>query len=142
MNALPSPVWLVFGFYCIVVRGQQLLQDCLQQLLQEFIQLYCLIAILPAFAEVFIKFYIGFFALFCIHAIIALAYALRIREGASEDDIRSLPMYRFSQSNVMVMVDDNKKQFVKTRTGSYNQSHIGELSLHPDDSVSINCVFF
>jgi hypothetical protein len=56
--------------------------------------------------EVFIMFCIGmafivFFALFCIIPIIALAYALRIREGASEDDIRSLPMYRFSRSNVM-----------------------------------------
>jgi hypothetical protein len=79
---------------------------------------------------------IVFFALFCIIPIIALAYALRIREGASEDDIKSLPVYRFSQSNVMVMVDDNKKQLGKARTGSYNQSHISELSLHPDDSVS------
>ncbi|MCI05690.1 E3 ubiquitin-protein ligase, partial [Trifolium medium] len=74
-----------------------------------------------------------FFTLFSIIPIIALDYALRIREGslriregASEDDIRSLPMYRFNQSNVMVMVDDNKKQFVKAGTS--------ELSLHPDDS--------
>jgi len=99
-----------------------------------------------AFDVFFIIFCIGmacivFFALFCIIPIIALAYALRIREGASEDDISSLPMYRFIQSNVMVMVDNNKKQLVKARTSSYNPSHISELSLDPDDSVSTNCVF-
>lgn len=99
-----------------------------------------------AFDVFFIIFCIGmacivFFALFCIIPIIALAYAFRIREGASEDDIRSLPMYRFSHSNVMVMVDDNKKKLVKTRTDSYNQSHFSEVSLHPDDSVSKICVF-
>lgn len=98
-----------------------------------------------AFDVFFIIFCVGmaciiFFALFCIIPIIALAYALRIREGASEEDIRSLPKYRFSQSNVLVMVDD-KKQLVKARTDSCNGTHISELSLHPDDSVSTNCVF-
>jgi hypothetical protein len=108
---------------------------------------YCRLTLLFPDFEVYIMFCIGmacivFFALFCIIPIIALAYALRIREGASEDDIRSLPMYRFSRSNVMVMIDDNQKQFVEARTGSYNQSHISELSLRPDDSVSTNRVFF
>jgi len=83
-------------------------------------------------------------ALFCIIQIITLAYALaqpsRIREGASEDDIKSLPMYRFSQPNVMIMVDKNKKQ-LEARIGLRNLSHISELSLHPDDSVSTNWVF-
>ncbi|CAJ2671838.1 unnamed protein product [Trifolium pratense] len=98
MNTLASPVWWVFGFYCIAVGGQKLLEAAL------------------------------------------FLYWLRIREGSSEDDIRSLPMYTFSQSNVMVMVDDNKKQSVKARTGSYNQSHISELSLHPDDSECCICL--
>ncbi|XP_058750715.1 E3 ubiquitin-protein ligase At1g12760-like [Vicia villosa] len=138
MNTLASSVWWVFGFYWIVVGGQPLLEDSPR--------LYWLTVVFLAFDVFFIIFCIGmacivFFALFCIIPIIALAYALRIREGASEDDIRSLPMYRFSQSNVMVMVDDdNNKQLVKPRIGSYNQSHISELSLHPDDSECCICL--
>ena len=94
-----------------------------------------------AFDVFFIIFCIGmaciiFFALFCLIPIIALAYAIRIREGASEEDIRSLAKYTFSQSNSLVMVDDNKKQIVKARIDSYNENHISELFLHPDDSVS------
>lgn len=90
-----------------------------------------------AFDVFFIIFCIGlaciiFFALFCFIPVIALAYAIRIREGASEEDIRSLPKYRFSQSNLLVMVDDKKP----ARIDSCNGSHIGELYLHPDDSVS------
>ncbi|XP_045793149.1 E3 ubiquitin-protein ligase At4g11680-like [Trifolium pratense] len=137
MNTLASSVWWVFGFYWIVVGGQPLLEDSPR--------LYWLTVVFLAFDVFFIIFCIGmacivFFALLCIIPIIALAYALRIREGASEDDIRSLPMYRFSQSNVMVMIDDNKKQLVKARTNSYNQSHISELSLHPDDSECCICL--
>ncbi|KAK2455674.1 E3 ubiquitin protein ligase RIE1 [Trifolium repens] len=106
---------------------------------------YCRLTVLFPDFEVYIMFCIGmacivFFTLFCIIPIIALAYAVRIREGASEDDIRSLPMYRFSRSNVMVMIDDNQKQFVEARTGSYNQSHISELSLRPDDSECCICL--
>lgn len=98
-----------------------------------------------AFDIFFIIFCIGmacvvFFALFCIIPIIALAYAMKIREGASEEDIKSLPMYMFSQSNSLVMVDDNKKQLVNTKVDSCNGSHMSELSLNPDDSVSADCV--
>ena len=98
-----------------------------------------------AFDIFFIIFCIGmacvvFFALFCIIPIIALAYAMKIGEGASEEDIRSLPMYMFSQSNSLVMVDDNKKQLVNARVDSCNGSHMSELSLNPDDSVSANCI--
>ncbi|CAJ2671837.1 unnamed protein product [Trifolium pratense] len=159
MNTLASPVWWVFGFYCIAVGGQKLLEAALF--------LYCLtlivpilefFTIFPILLQYFTIFYIGMICIaFCIFPIIAYAlriregaseddirslpmYRLRIREGSSEDDIRSLPMYTFSQSNVMVMVDDNKKQSVKARTGSYNQSHISELSLHPDDSECCICL--
>lgn len=99
-----------------------------------------------AFDVFFIIFCIGiacviFFALFCIIPVIAVAYALKIREGASEEDIMSLPKYRFSQSNALVLVDDNMKQLVKAKIDSYSESHASELSVHPDDSVSTNSVF-
>ncbi|KHN34569.1 E3 ubiquitin protein ligase RIE1 [Glycine soja] len=137
MNTLASSVWWVFGFYWIVVGGQALLEDSPH--------LYWLTVVFLAFDVFFIIFCIGmacivFFALFCIIPIIALAYAMRIREGASEEDIRSLPMYRFSLSNSLVMVDDNKKQLVKVRVDSCNGSHMSELSLHPDDSECCICL--
>lgn len=81
----------------------------------------------------------NFVCSFCIIPILALAYAMSIREGALED-VRSLPTFRFSQSNSLVMVDDNKKQLVKVRVDSCNGSHMSALSLHPDDSVSADCV--
>lgn len=98
-----------------------------------------------AFDVFFIIFCIGmacvvFFALFCILPIIALAYAIRIREGASEEDIKSLPKYRFSQSNSLLMVHDNKKQLINARNDSCNESHTSEIFLDPDDSVSTDCV--
>ncbi|OIW09478.1 hypothetical protein TanjilG_23057 [Lupinus angustifolius] len=73
------------------------------------------------------------FTLICFIPVIALAYAMRIREGAAEEDIMSLPEYSFSQSYSLVMVDDKKQP----RIDSCNGSHISELSVHPDDSVSI-----
>ncbi|KAK7336379.1 hypothetical protein VNO77_16919 [Canavalia gladiata] len=137
MNTLASSVWWVFGFYWIVMGGQALLEDSPR--------LYWLTVVFLAFDVFFIIFCIGmacivFFALFCIIPIIALAYAMRIREGASEEDIRSLPKYRFSQSNLLVMVDDNKKQIVKARVDSCNGSHMSELSLDPDDSECCICL--
>ncbi|TKY62767.1 E3 ubiquitin protein ligase RIE1 [Spatholobus suberectus] len=137
VNTLASSVWWVFGFYWIVVGGQALLEDSPR--------LYWLTVVFLAFDVFFIIFCIGmacivFLALFCIIPIIALAYAMRIREGASEEDIRSLPKYRFSQSNSLVMVDDNKKQLVKARVDSCNGSHMSELSLHPDDSECCICL--
>ncbi|XP_047182864.1 E3 ubiquitin-protein ligase At1g12760-like isoform X2 [Vigna umbellata] len=106
---------------------------------------YWLTVVFLAFDIFFIIFCIGmacvvFFALFCIIPIIALAYAMKIREGASEEDIRSLPMYMFSQSNSLVMVDDNKKQLVNTKVDSCNGSHMSELSLNPDDSECCICL--
>ncbi|KAL2320591.1 hypothetical protein Fmac_029560 [Flemingia macrophylla] len=138
INTLASSLWWVLGFYWIVVGGQALLDDSPR--------LYWLTVVFLAFDVFFIIFCIGmacivFFALFCFIPVIALAYAMRIREGASEEDIRSLPKYRFSQSNLLVMVDDIKKQLVnKARIDSCNGSHMSELSLHPDDSECCICL--
>lgn len=94
-----------------------------------------------AFDIFFIIFCVGmvcivFFALFCFIPIVALAYAMRIREGASEEDIRSLTKYKFSQSNLLVMVDDSKKQGSRARMDANSSNQAEELYLNPDDSVS------
>ncbi|KAF7819184.1 E3 ubiquitin-protein ligase [Senna tora] len=137
INTLASSIWWVFGFYWIVVGGQQLLQDCPR--------LYWLTVVFLAFDIFFIIFCIGmvciiFFAIFCFIPIVALAYAMRIREGASEEDIRSLTKYKFSQSNSLVMVDDSKKQVSKARKDASNSNHVGELYLNPDDSECCICL--
>ncbi|KAK7290737.1 hypothetical protein RIF29_05368 [Crotalaria pallida] len=133
INTLASSVWWAIGFYWIVVGGQDLLEDSPR--------LYWLTVVFLAFDVFFIIFCIGmaclvFFAIFCFIPIIALAYAMRIREGASEEDIKSLPKYRFSQSNLLVIVDDKKH----SRIHSCNGSHVSELSVHPDDSECCICL--
>lgn len=142
MSTLASSVSWVFVFSCIVVGVQALVEAPFLILWLTFV---CLA--FNQFCDGIISFLICLIVvsvLFCIIQIIMLAYALaqplRIREGASEDDIKSLPMYRFSQPNVMIMVDKNKKQLVEARIGSHNQSHISELSLHPDDSECCICL--
>lgn len=96
-----------------------------------------------AFDVFFIIFCIGmvcivFFALFFFIPVVALAYAMRMREGASEADIRSLPMYKFCQSNLLVMVEDsNMPQVSLARIGASSSNLVRELYLNPDDSVSI-----
>ncbi|KAI4348556.1 hypothetical protein L6164_009266 [Bauhinia variegata] len=137
MNTLASSVWWVFGFYWIIMGGQALLQDCPR--------LYWLTVVFLAFDVFFIIFCIGmaciiFFAFFCFVPIVALAYAIKMREGASDEDIRSLPKYRFSQSNLLVMVDDNQKQVVKARMDTDNSNFASEISLHTDDSECCICL--
>jgi len=65
-------------------------------------------------------------ALFCCIPIVAIAYAMTIREGASEDEIRQLPTYRFRHSYA-------------SRTSAsveFGIPAIKELSLQPEDAVS------
>ncbi|XP_054802620.1 E3 ubiquitin-protein ligase At1g12760-like [Prosopis cineraria] len=137
MNTLVSSIWWVLGFYWIVVGGQQLLQDCPR--------IYWLTVVFLAFDVFFIIFCIGmvcvvFFALFFFIPIVALAYAMRIREGASEEDIRSLPKYKFSQPNSLLMVDDSKKQVSKARIDASNSNLVSELYVNPDDSECCICL--
>ncbi|KAI4348559.1 hypothetical protein L6164_009269 [Bauhinia variegata] len=142
MNTLGSSVWWVFGFYCIVMGGPALLQVCpllygLTEVFLDFDVFFNIFGIVMACIIFFV-----FFCFIVIVATVALAYAVKMREGASDADIRSLPKYRFSQSNLLVMVDDNQKQVVKARTDTDNSNHASELSLHPDDSMEQNSIAF
>lgn len=81
--------------------------------------------------------FVIFFALCCCIPIVAFAYSMAIRDGASEDDIRNLPKYRFCQGNSSMTLDHNKKQdILKAQLESSNNNNIKELSLNPEDSVS------
>lgn len=78
-----------------------------------------------------------FFALFCCIPVIAFAIAMTVREGASEADIRTLPMYRFHQANLSGNSDNCMRQeILRASVESGNNEYINELVLHSDDSVS------
>lgn len=78
-----------------------------------------------------------FFLLFCCFPILAtVAYAMTIRDGASESDIRSLPKYLYRQQNTVGSFDDGNKE-VNLRVIPGNSNSTPELVLQPEDSVSI-----
>ncbi|KAE8125102.1 hypothetical protein FH972_019937 [Carpinus fangiana] len=137
INTIISSVWWVLGFYWIVVGGQSLLQDSPR--------LYWLTVVFLAFDVFFIFFCVGmafiiFFALCCCIPVVAFAYAMTIREGASEDDISSLPKYRFRQANPRRTFDDDRLKVEWARVESANRNHVNELCLHPEDSDCCICL--
>ncbi|KAL3534059.1 hypothetical protein ACH5RR_007580 [Cinchona calisaya] len=108
INTLISSIWWVFGFYWIYTGGQALLQDSPH--------LYWLSVVFLAFDVFFMIFCIAmaciiFFLLVCCFPLLArVAYAITIGEGASEDDIRTLPKYRYRQPNTPGVFNCCKKQ--------------------------------
>lgn len=80
-----------------------------------------------------------FLAIFCLIPIIAIAYAVATRKGACEDDIRSLPKYRYRLASPLRTMNNGEKQDAfgtGLESGSSNSSN--ELALYPEDSVSIS----
>ncbi|GMH08096.1 hypothetical protein Nepgr_009936 [Nepenthes gracilis] len=95
LNMMASSFWWVIGFYWIVAGGQTLLKDSPR--------IYWLAVVFLALDVFFMIFCIGMacvicLILFCCIPIVAIAHAMTIREGASEEDIQVLPKYRFRQS--------------------------------------------
>lgn len=62
-------------------------------------------------------------------------------EGASEDEIRALPKYRFHQDDPLEPFDSDKKQDVGMTLESGYNGHTTEHALNPEDSVSNNLIF-
>ncbi|CAH9112596.1 unnamed protein product [Cuscuta epithymum] len=97
INTVISSIWWVFGLYWIIMGGQALLQDSPH--------LYWLSVTFLAFDVFFVIFCITmvfmlFFAFFCCVPILAaVAYAMKLREGASENDIMTLPKYSYVHSS-------------------------------------------
>ncbi|KAL2464545.1 Ubiquitin carboxyl-terminal hydrolase family protein [Forsythia ovata] len=79
---------------------------------------------------------IVFFALFCCFPILStVAYAITIGEGASENDIRALPKYRYRLPNTLgTFQNDKKQEKVSITLQSGNSNPTAELALHPEDS--------
>lgn len=95
-----------------------------------------------AFDLFFILFCIGmasvvFFSLCCCIPMVAFAYAMTTREGASEEDIRNLPKYTFRQAAVLGMFNRGKeREPIRAMMELDNDHRVKELALHPEDSVS------
>uniref|UniRef100_A0A2P2JS87 RING-type E3 ubiquitin transferase n=1 Tax=Rhizophora mucronata TaxID=61149 RepID=A0A2P2JS87_RHIMU len=138
INTMVSSIWWLVGFYWIVVGGQALL------LVSP--QLYWLTVVFLAFDVFFILFCIGmasivFVAVFCCIPILAVAYAIAMRKGASVDDIRNLPKYKYRQGSQFSTLENNKKQEVLgAQVGFGNTNSINELTLLPEDSECCICL--
>ncbi|KAL2464542.1 zinc finger protein [Forsythia ovata] len=140
INTVVSSIWWVFGFYWIVMGGQALLQDAPR--------LYWLSVVFLAFDVFFMIFCVAmacivFFALFCCFPILStVAYAITIGEGASENDIRALPKYRYRLPNTLgTFQNDKKQEKVSITLQSGNSNPTAELALHPEDSECCICLY-
>ncbi|PIN18866.1 Anaphase-promoting complex (APC), subunit 11 [Handroanthus impetiginosus] len=139
INTIVSSVWWVFGFYWTVMGGQPLLQDSPR--------LYWLSVVFLAFDVFFMIFCIAmaciiFFLLFCCFPILAtVAYAMTIGDGASENDIRSLPKYLYRQKSTNETFEDDKKREVDLKSLPGNGISTAELVLHPEDSECCICLY-
>nr|GMC88573.1 E3 ubiquitin-protein ligase At4g11680-like isoform X1 [Ipomoea batatas] len=131
INTVISSIWWIFGFYWIFMGGQALLQDSPH--------LYWLSVVFLAFDVFFVIFCIAmafmvFVAVFCCLPILAsVAYAMKLGEGASDNDIRTLPKYRYCQSNTMSNFPYDYKALEEGES-------MPKLSLSPEDSECCICL--
>ncbi|KQK00744.1 hypothetical protein BRADI_3g51535v3 [Brachypodium distachyon] len=92
-NTMFSFIWWIIGFYWVSAGGEVLTRDAPQ--------LYWLCIVFLAFDVFFVVFcvalacIIGIAVCCCLPCIIAILYAVSDQEGASEDDIRQIPRYKF-----------------------------------------------
>ncbi|KAL0907960.1 hypothetical protein M5K25_022419 [Dendrobium thyrsiflorum] len=95
-NTMFSFIWWIIGFYWVSAGGQVLTRDSPQ--------LYWLCIVFLAFDVFFVVFcvalacIIGIAVCCCLPCIIAILYAVADQEGASEDDIRHLPKFKFRRT--------------------------------------------
>ncbi|KAJ6807491.1 protein binding protein [Iris pallida] len=95
-NTMFSFIWWIIGFYWVSTGGSALTRDSPQ--------LYWLCIVFLAFDVFFVVFcvalacVIGIAVCCCLPCIIAILYAVADQEGASDEDIRQLPKYRFRRT--------------------------------------------
>ncbi|KAJ6845085.1 putative E3 ubiquitin-protein ligase [Iris pallida] len=95
-NTMFSFIWWIMGFYWVSAGGPALTRDAPQ--------LYWLCIVFLAFDVFFVVFcvalacVIGIAVCCCLPCIIAILYAVADQEGASDEDIRQLPKYKFRRA--------------------------------------------
>ncbi|GAB2295634.1 hypothetical protein Dimus_029789 [Dionaea muscipula] len=138
-NTMASSVWWVLGFYWIWLGGIPLVQDspCLYWLTVVYLALDVCIVIVGSVVVCVIC-----LAVFCCIPIIAIAYAMTIREGATEEDIKVLPKYKFRQSYASrrMSASDLKQEADGHAIESGTRDYPNELSFHQDDSECCICL--
>uniref|UniRef100_A0ACD5UDV7 Uncharacterized protein n=1 Tax=Avena sativa TaxID=4498 RepID=A0ACD5UDV7_AVESA len=109
-NTMFSFIWWIIGFYWISAGAEDVIRDAPQ--------LYWLCIVFLAFDVFFVVFcvalacIIGIAVCCCLPCIIAILYAVSDQEGASEDDIRQIPKYKFRR------VDEPEKDSVDATESS------------------------
>ncbi|RWR87616.1 E3 ubiquitin-protein ligase-like protein isoform X2 [Cinnamomum micranthum f. kanehirae] len=94
-NTMFSFIWWIIGFYWVSAGGQTLTRDAPH--------LYWLCIVFLAFDVFFVVFcvalacVVGIAVCCCLPCIIAILYAVADQEGASDEDIRQLPKYKFQK---------------------------------------------
>ncbi|XP_058084854.1 E3 ubiquitin-protein ligase At4g11680-like [Magnolia sinica] len=94
-NTIFSFIWWIIGFYWVSAGGQTLTHDAPQ--------LYWLCIVFLAFDVFFVVFCVALACVIsiavccCLPCIIAILYAVADQEGASDEDIRKLPKYKFQR---------------------------------------------
>ncbi|KAL9255405.1 E3 ubiquitin-protein ligase-like protein [Drosera capensis] len=137
-NSMASSLWWVVGFYWVCTGGHALEQ--------ESPRLYWHAVVLLAFDVIIVALVTGIIfaiclALFCCIPIIAIAYAMTIREGATEDDIKLLPKYKFRQSYACRKISFwELNQEARQDIESGTISSMSELSFYPEDSECCICL--
>ncbi|CDP14337.1 unnamed protein product [Coffea canephora] len=138
INTVISSVWWVFGFYWIYMGGKALLQDSPR--------LYWLSVVFLAFDVFFMIFciamaFIFFVLLACCFPILArVAHAMTVGEGASENDIRTLPKYRYCLLNAAGTINSCRKREEAALLAHLGSGNIPELALSLEDSECCICL--
>lgn len=138
-NTMFSFVWWIAGFYWITAGGQSLSVDAPH--------VYWLCVVFLAFDVFFVVFcvalacVIGIAVCCCLPCIIAILYAVADQEGASEEDISSLPTAKFRKAN-----SDEKAKGEKERPLAGMMAYVGasenlmERPLFEDDAECCICL--
>lgn len=138
-NTMFSFVWWIAGFYWINAGGQSLAVDAPR--------IYWLSIVFLAFDVFFVVFcvalacVIGIAVCCCLPCIIAILYAVADQEGASEEDINSLPTAKFRKSNMEEKAKGDKERplaGVMTYVGACE--NLMERPLFEDDAECCICL--
>ncbi|XP_028556900.1 E3 ubiquitin-protein ligase At1g63170-like isoform X2 [Dendrobium catenatum] len=131
-NTMFSFIWWIIGFYWVSAGGQVLTRDAPQ--------LYWLCIVFLAFDVFFVVFcvalacIIGIAVCCCLPCIIAILYAVADQEGASEEDIRHLPKFKFRRTG-----DFEKPSEISKSSGGvmteFGDPH-NEIALSYENAVS------
>ena len=87
--------------------------------------------------------FIFFVLLACCFPILArVAHAMTVGEGASENDIRTLPKYRYCLPNAAGTINSCRKREEAALLAHLGSGNIPELALSLEDSVSIYNILY